>query len=142
MLRVLSCDRSTCLQAGWLGLGLQSACDNRVGHHQPALVETWAIHGLTGTCIHPKDSNAPHQLYPAFVNSVAWQSSCSNGLALRPVSERIIQWDPSESGSTWDPQRENVDKNRSALKFATKEKGETFLSGEFSFPPQQTRGSA
>lgn len=31
--------RSTRVQVGWLGLGLQSACDNRVGNSQLALTE-------------------------------------------------------------------------------------------------------
>lgn len=31
--------RSTCLQVGWLGLGLPSACDYRVGNSQLALTE-------------------------------------------------------------------------------------------------------
>lgn len=37
--------------------------------------------------------------------------------------------------------RWNVNKNHSDLKFDTKGKGETFLRGEFSFPPQQIIGS-
>ena len=119
-----------CKLVGW-GLGLQSACDYRVGDGQLVLTEKQNIHGLTGTCIKPTELNIPTQLYPAFVNSAP--------SVLLPVSsgsyasfQTNCEVGTSESGSTSD-QGEMLRRIIQTSNWTRKPKGETFLRAEFFF---------
>lgn len=134
-----SCARSTRLRAGWLGLGVQSACDYRVENGQLVLTEKQDIHGLPGTCVKPTELNSPTQLYPAFVNS-APRTPLPARLGSYARIWTNCEVGTSDFGGTSD-QGEMLTSIIQTLNLTRRQKGR-LLRGEFSFSsPTEITGS-